>query len=59
MRGFIHFLFSCLYVLVAFFGLGPVILADGTFGERILTAFVVLVIFAVLLFLHKYFIKKI
>lgn len=37
-----------LYALTAFFGLGPVLLADGQPGERMLTLALVLIVFAVI-----------
>ncbi len=35
-----------LYALVTFFGIGPVLMADGLRGERLLTLAVVLAIYA-------------
>lgn len=48
MRWTIYFIFIVLYGLVTFFGLGPVLLADGSMQERILTLMIVLIIYAVL-----------
>ncbi|CAG9606373.1 DUF6954 family protein [Pseudoneobacillus rhizosphaerae] len=48
MKWFIYFIFIILYLGVTFFGLGPVLFADGTMQERIMTFFVVLVIYMVL-----------
>ena len=31
------FIFVCLYLVVGFFGLGPVMFADGSMQERLLT----------------------
>ncbi|MET3698797.1 hypothetical protein SAMN05877753_11032 [Bacillus oleivorans] len=47
-------LFVPVYLLITFFGLGPVLLADGTAGERLFTLLVVLGIYAVVtrIFLH-------
>ncbi|MDF2668316.1 MAG: hypothetical protein K0R67_622 [Paenibacillus sp.] len=36
---------ALLYLLVTFFGLGPVLFADGSFNERMITLFVVIVIY--------------
>jgi len=41
-------IFVPLYVLVTVFGLGPVLLADGTTQERLITLLIVLVIYALL-----------
>jgi hypothetical protein len=48
MKWFIYFIFIILYLGVTFFGLGPVLFADGTIEERVMTFFVVLVIYMVL-----------
>jgi hypothetical protein len=48
MKWFIYFIFIILYLGVTFFGLGPVLLADGSIEERVMTFFVVLVIYMVL-----------
>ena len=41
------------FILVTFFGLGPVLLADGGFGERMITLAVVLGLYLVLILLYK------
>jgi len=41
-------------ILLTFFGLGPVMFADGSMGERIGTLGVVLVIYTVLIVLFRY-----
>jgi hypothetical protein len=48
MKWFIYFIFIIMYLGVTFFGLGPVLFADGSMQERIMTFFVVLVIYMVL-----------
>lgn len=35
------------FVLITYFGIGPVLLADGAMGERVLTGFVVLLLYFV------------
>lgn len=59
MKGFVHVLFGCFYVLVTFFGLGPVLLADGKWGERILTAIIVLAVYLFLIVIHMLIVRKI
>lgn len=46
------------FILVTFFGLGPVLLADGGFGERIITLAIVLGLYAVLIILFRNIRKK-
>jgi hypothetical protein len=48
MKWFVYFIFIILYLGVTFFGLGPVLFADGTMQERIMTFFVVIVVYLVL-----------
>ena len=50
MRWIGHLFFIVLYLLVTFFGLGPVLYADGVMKERIITALIVLVIYVSLNF---------
>ncbi|WP_442593848.1 DUF6954 family protein [Neobacillus sp. D3-1R] len=45
MKWVIYFVFVLLYISVTIFGLGPVLLADGTLQERIMTLGVVLGIY--------------
>lgn len=49
--------FIILILLVTFFGLGPVLYADGVLQERIWTAAVVIVLYAILGFLYSRTIK--
>ncbi|PLR66218.1 hypothetical protein H4O14_10310 [Bacillus sp. PAMC26568] len=42
MKWIVHGVFLFLFMLLAFFGIGPVFLADGAAGERIVTAFFVI-----------------
>lgn len=46
MRWIIYILFAILYGLTTLYGLGPVLLADGLFRERMLTLAIVLLIYA-------------
>lgn len=57
MRWLVHIIFIVLYLLVTFFGLGPVLLADGVLKERIITAIIVVAIYGVLTFFYRKFIK--
>ena len=49
----LHALFIILIALVTFFGLGPVLLADGVLQERLWTAAIVLVIYIVLALIYQ------
>lgn len=56
-RGLIYAVFFIAYSLVTFFGIGPVLMADGSLQERLITLAVVLLIYAVLtvafILIHK------
>jgi hypothetical protein len=54
MRAVIYLGFVILYAALTFFGLGPVLLADGTDRERIATLAVVLLLYAALTVLLRY-----
>ncbi|WP_174729442.1 DUF6954 family protein [Mesobacillus harenae] len=58
MRTAAHVMFILLFLLVGFFGLGPVLLADGIREERLFTAFVVMVLYMFLLFLYWLILKR-
>ncbi|NLP33739.1 MAG: hypothetical protein GX359_00900 [Clostridiales bacterium] len=49
--------FIILILLVSFFGLGPVLFADGTRTERLLTLFVVIALY-IIIFISFYFLNK-
>ncbi|MDF2986297.1 MAG: hypothetical protein K0R50_1807 [Eubacterium sp.] len=48
MKGIFYTLMGVVFALVTFFGLGPVLFADGTMNERILTLVVVILIYLLL-----------
>ncbi|HYK74274.1 MAG TPA: hypothetical protein VEV44_14355 [Pseudoneobacillus sp.] len=48
MKWVIYFVFSLLYIAVTFFGLGPVLFADGSIQERLMTLGVVLGLYSFL-----------
>ncbi|MFE8699542.1 DUF6954 family protein [Cytobacillus sp. FJAT-54145] len=58
MRWVANVVFICLYLLITFFGLGPVLLADGVLSERILTAAVVLFMYVVITYLYVMLLRK-
>jgi hypothetical protein len=57
MKFLIHAIFILLLLLLTFFGLGPVLYADGVLEERLWTAAVVIVLYALVAFLYSKAIK--
>ncbi|MFD0827266.1 DUF6954 family protein [Neobacillus sp. M.A.Huq-85] len=53
MRLLLHAIFIIVLALVTFFGLGPVLLADGSSTERIITAFIVFILYAIIVFFYR------
>ncbi|WP_026563289.1 MULTISPECIES: DUF6954 family protein [unclassified Bacillus (in: firmicutes)] len=53
MKFLLHFIFIILIALVTFFGLGPVLFADGVLQERLWTAAIVIVIYIILAYLYR------
>ncbi|WP_144564563.1 DUF6954 family protein [Neobacillus bataviensis] len=53
MKLFLHSFFIILLALVTFFGLGPVLMADGSLQERLWTAVIVIVIYLVIAFCYR------
>jgi hypothetical protein len=58
MKIVLRIVFGIAFLLVAFFGLGPVLMADGMPGERTLTLIVVLGVFALLYVVYKWTMKR-
>ena len=48
MKILLYIIVAIAFLSVTFFGLGPVLLADGQAGERIITLLVVLVLYVIL-----------
>lgn len=57
-RIIIIFIFICLYLLVGFFGIGPVMFADGPMQERLITLAVVILIFILLTYVFIKLLKS-
>ncbi|WP_047152095.1 DUF6954 family protein [Aneurinibacillus tyrosinisolvens] len=51
-------LFIPLYILVTFFGLGPIILADGSLEERIVTLLATAAIYGILTLILQLLLKR-
>ncbi len=58
MRTIIHIIFIALLALVTFFGLGPVLFADGSMSERLISLFVIIGLYVVLIYLYRKFLCK-
>ncbi|HHV45324.1 MAG TPA: hypothetical protein GXX53_00225 [Tissierellia bacterium] len=54
-----YIVFIILFALVTFFGLGPVLMADGTLQERLLTLVIVIIIYIILIYALRYWLKRI
>lgn len=54
----VHIVFIGIFLLVSFFGIGPVLMADGVVGERIVILIIVILIYILWFFLYRYFIKR-
>ena len=59
MRILIHIIFIILLSLVTFFGIGPVLFADGVMSERLLTLAIVIVIYLILIVLYRMILRKV
>ena len=54
----LYILFALLYALTTFFGLGPVLFADGSDRERLVTLVVVVLIYAAITVLARIVLKR-
>lgn len=57
MKSLFYIIISIALILVTFFGLGPVMFADGSTSERLVTLFVVVLIYLLLGFIIVWFRK--
>ncbi|NLX62233.1 MAG: hypothetical protein GXZ06_06990 [Tissierellia bacterium] len=51
--------FIILFALVTFFGIGPVLMADGTLKERLITLGIIIIIYIILALAFRYWRKKV
>ncbi|AIQ51981.1 DUF6954 family protein [Paenibacillus sp. FSL R7-0331] len=58
MKWLLYMLFGLLYALVTFFGIGPVLFADGDPAERIMTLIAVLLIYILLTLVLRQILKR-
>jgi uncharacterized membrane protein YhaH (DUF805 family) len=58
MKLVVWIVFVILFILVTFFGLGPVLLADGSAGERAATLAAVIALYVLLVLLLRFLIKR-
>lgn len=59
MRVLVHIIFIALLLLVTFFGIGPVLLADGVMSERLITLIVVIGIYILIIAAYRGVLKRI
>ncbi|MBU5311245.1 hypothetical protein KQI38_04345 [Tissierella carlieri] len=53
-----HIAFIILFLFISFFGIGPVIFADGTMNERIMNLLIIILAYGILIWLYRIFIRK-
>lgn len=58
MRILIIIISAVLFLLLTFFGIGPVVFADGSMQERVITAAIVLILMLGLALVTKWGLKK-
>ena len=58
MKWLIYAIFIIIYLLVTFFGLGPVLFADGTTTERVITFLIVVAIYVLLTIVFRFVVKR-
>ena len=58
MKKWLYILFIPVYFLITLFGLGPVLLADGTLQERLVTLLIVIIIYVIVTIVFVKLIKK-
>lgn len=58
MRKMGYVLLAIMFLLVTFFGLGPIVFADGSMSERLSTLGVVLMLYLVIVYIWKKIAKE-
>ena len=59
MKLLVHVIFIILILLVTYFGIGPILMADGALSERLFTLVIVVVIYVILIGLYRMILRKI
>ncbi|NLL80903.1 MAG: hypothetical protein GX231_01200 [Tissierellia bacterium] len=59
MRTVIHIVFIALLGLVTFFGIGPVLFADGVMTERMITLGIVIGVYIFIILVYKGLLRRI
>lgn len=59
MRTVIHIIFIALLALITFFGIGPVLLADGVMSERLITLFIVIFLYIFIIAVYRGMLKRV
>jgi hypothetical protein len=57
-RRWVHIVFAVLYALLLFFGVGPVLLADGSADERRNTMAIIVLIAIILISCHRWLSRR-
>jgi uncharacterized BrkB/YihY/UPF0761 family membrane protein len=58
MKLFLYIIFIIIYLLVTFFGLGPVIFADGSSSERIITLLAVIAVYIIVTLIFRWLLRR-
>ncbi|WFA08223.1 hypothetical protein [Tissierella sp. Yu-01] len=59
MRTVIHIIFISLLGLVTFFGIGPILLADGVTSERLITLLIVIIVYIFIILVYRGMLKRV
>jgi hypothetical protein len=55
----IHIIFISLLGLVTFFGIGPILLADGVMSERLITLLIVIIVYIFIILVYRGILKRV
>lgn len=58
MKVLFYIIILAAFILLTFFGLGPVLFADGSMGERLVTLLVVVLIYLLFIWITVWFRKR-
>ncbi|NLY45756.1 MAG: hypothetical protein GX053_07165 [Tissierella sp.] len=59
MKLIVNIIFIALLLLVTFFGIGPVLMADGVLSERLITLAIVIVIYMIIIWIYRRILRRI
>lgn len=58
MKLFLYIIFIVIYLLITFFGIGPVIFADGSSSERIITLLAVIAVYIIVTLIFRWLLRR-